>query len=75
MIGVPYALLFRAAGDTFRSVGECEYLGGVMYCVSGVAGGVALGSRPSSDRCVGVNGISVSSSFVLIKGSRAIVML
>ena len=46
-----------------------------MYCVPGVSGGVALGSRPRSERCVGVRGISVSSSGVFRSGSRAVVIL
>ena len=46
-----------------------------MYCVPGVGVGVVLGSRPRRDRCVGVNGISVSSSFDLIRGSKASAML
>lgn len=46
-----------------------------MYCVPGVSGGVAFGSRPRSERCVGVRGMSVSSSGVFRRGSRAVVML
>ena len=46
-----------------------------MYCVPGVSGGVALGSRPRSDRCVGVRGMSVSSSVFFTRGKRAVVML
>jgi len=46
-----------------------------MYLVSGVRRGVALGSRPNSDRCVEVNGISVSSSLFLTRGSSALKML
>lgn len=46
-----------------------------MYWVPGVSGGVASGSRPRRERCVGVRGISVSSSGVLRRGSKAVVML
>ena len=46
-----------------------------MYCVPGVNGGVAFGSKPKSDRCVGVRGISVSSSVFFMRGNRAIAML
>jgi len=46
-----------------------------MYLVSGVGGGVAVGSRPNSDLCVGVNGMSVSSSLFLTSGSSARTML
>ena len=63
------------AGDTFRGVGERGYRGGVRYCVPGVGGGVAVGSRPKSDRCVGVRGISGISSVFLRRGIRAVTML
>ena len=49
-----------------------------MYCcVPGVVdgGGVAVGSRPRSERWVGVRGISVISSGVLMSGERAVRML
>ena len=46
-----------------------------MYCVPGVGGGVAFGSRPRSDRCVGVRGMSVISSRFLMRGSKAVMML
>lgn len=46
-----------------------------MYCVPGVAGGVALGSRPSRARWVGVRGMSPISSEVLRRGRRAVKML
>ena len=49
-----------------------------MYCCCGVPGvvdGVAVGSRPKSERCVGVRGISVISSGVLMSGERAVRML
>jgi hypothetical protein len=46
-----------------------------MYCVPGVNGGVAFGSRPSSFRCVGVSGMSASSSVFLRRGRMAMVML
>ena len=42
-----------------------------MYFVPGVGGGVALGSRPKSARCVGVRAMSVSSSLVLMSGRNA----
>lgn len=67
-IGVPYPL---PAGEILRGVGDRAYRGGVMYCVPGVAGGVVLGSRPSRARCVGVRGMSTSSSFGRIRGRRA----
>lgn len=40
-----------------------------------MSGGVAFGSSPSKERCVGVRGMSASSSLTLISGSRAIEML
>lgn len=46
-----------------------------MYCVPGVKGGVALGSKPKSERCVGVRGMSVSSSLFLYRGDRAVTTL
>ena len=46
-----------------------------MYCVPSDDGGVALGSRPSNARCVGVRGMSVSSSLARVRGRRAIEML
>ena len=59
----------------FRGVGECGYLGGVEYCDPGVRGGVALGSSPRSDRCVGVKGMSASSSLFFTSGAKATEML
>ena len=46
-----------------------------MYCVPGVGGGVALGSSPRSERCVGVSGMSVRSSLARVRGRRAMVIL
>ncbi len=46
-----------------------------MYCVPGVRGGVALGSRPRSARCVGVRGMSARSSCFLKRGRTAMEML
>lgn len=46
-----------------------------MYCVPGVRGGVALGSSPRRDRCVGVRGMSVIWSGFLMRGRRAVAML
>ena len=46
-----------------------------MYCVPGVRGGVALGSRPRSERWVGVRGMSVRSSLLVRRGRRAVAML
>lgn len=74
-MGVLYVLVLLVAGEMFRGVGEWGYRGGVMYCVPGVSGGVALGFRPKSDRCVGVSGMSVSSSVFLMRGNRAVAML
>lgn len=50
---------------------ESRYLGGVMYVVPGVSGGVADGSSPRRARCVGVRGISERSSFGRNKGYDA----
>lgn len=50
---------------------ESRYLGGVMYVVPGVSGGVADGSSPRRERCVGVRGISERSSFGRNKGYNA----
>jgi hypothetical protein len=49
------------AGLALRDV-ESRYLGGVTNVVPGVAGGVAAGSRPRSERWVGVRGMSERSS-------------
>jgi len=46
-----------------------------MYCVPGIGGGVAVGSRPRRARWVGVRGMSGISSLVLRRGRRAVVML
>lgn len=54
---------------------ESRYLGGVMYCVPGVAGGVLLGSSPRRARCEGVRGMSTRSSFGRNKGYSAVMML
>lgn len=53
--------LWLAAGLALREV-DIRYLGGVTYVVPGVAGGVAVGSKPRRARCVGVRGISERSS-------------
>lgn len=50
---------------------ERRYLGGVTYVVPGVRGGVAEGSSPRSERCVGVRGISERSSFGRKRGNSA----
>lgn len=50
------------AGLALREV-ESRYLGGVTNVVPGVAGGVAAGSKPRSERWVGVRGMSERSSF------------
>ena len=46
-----------------------------MYCVPGVGGGVAFGSRPRSERWVGVRGMSVISSGFFNRGRKAVRML
>jgi hypothetical protein len=55
--------VLRLDGLPARDPEANRYLGGVRYCVPGVTGGVELGSRPRSARCVGVKGISDRSSF------------
>lgn len=58
------------AGLALRDV-DSLYLGGVTKVVPGVAGGVAVGSRPSRVRCVGVSGISERSSLGRNNGYKA----
>ena len=74
-MGVLKLLPLRLAGERFRGVGERGYRGGVMYSVPGVAGGVALGSRPKSALCLGVKGMSATSSWDLMRGRSDIEML
>lgn len=67
--------MLLVAGDIFRGVGERGYRGGVRYCVLGVSGDVAFGSRPKSDRYVGVKGMFVNSSVFFMKGDKTVAML
>lgn len=62
------------AGLALREV-DIRYLGGVTYVVPGVAGGVAVGSKPRRARCVGVRGISERSSVGRKRGYKAMMML
>lgn len=63
--------LFRLLpGDPARGVGVLEYLGGVAYLVSGVAG-FELGGRPRSFLCAGVRGISWIESVARKRGTKA----
>lgn len=66
--------VFRLEGLPARDPDASRYLGGVAYCVPGVAGGVELGSRPRRERWVGVNGISDRSSFGRNSGYSAVRM-
>lgn len=61
-------------GVAFNELDERRYRGGVMYWVSGVAGGVEVGLRPNSARCEGVNGISERSSGLVYNGRNARIM-
>lgn len=54
---------------------ESRYLGGVTNTVPGVAGGVAAGSKPRSERWVGVRGMSERSSVGRKRGERATITL
>ena len=55
-------------GLAFRDPDDRRYLGGVIYFVPGVIGGVLLGSRPRRARWEGVKGISTKLSFGRYKG-------
>ena len=46
-----------------------------MYCVPGVSGGVALGSRPRRARWVGVRGMSERLSGARRRGRSAVKIL
>lgn len=65
-------------GDVLLLAGLAErdsrYLGGVTYELPGVAGGVAEGSSPKRERCVGVRGISERSSLGRKRGYKEITM-
>ena len=58
------------AGLAFRDA-ESRYLGGVTYVEPGVSDCVDEGSSPSSERCVGVKGMSAKLSFGRKRGYNA----
>lgn len=70
--GVLPLRLLLLPGVPLLGVADRWYRGGVTYRVPAAAGGVALGSRPSRERCDGVRGMSASSSCRMKRGEAAV---